>query len=110
MEKLKETQQKSKAKQMMRVMFLSCFMITMSGMVAYANSPAWGKNLFDFLQETARWLVLCVMVVFIIKYVVKRMWVQFGGFLLLTGIVMFLIDAPQSLKNIGSTLWNLIFG
>ncbi|KAB3535643.1 hypothetical protein F8154_05795 [Alkaliphilus pronyensis] len=91
------------------VLMTALMIINMGGIFVYAD-PGWGKNAFDFVKEIAWWAALTAIVVFVVKFIAKRAWVQLGGFLLLSGIVLVIIDGPERLKNIALTVWTFIFG
>ncbi len=98
-------------KKIMRLLSMVCLMIfvfsSISGIQVHANN--WGKNTYNFVKDLAWYAALGAIVVFAVRYIAKRAWVQAGGFLFLGAIVLVIVDDPAKLKNIGTTLWNIVF-
>jgi len=92
------------------MIFLMVFMtINMSGLFVHATNPGWGKNTYDFVKDIAWWLALAAVVIFAVKFIAKRAWVQLGGFLFLGGVVLVIIDDPTRIQKVALTVWNFIF-
>ncbi len=109
LDKIKEINKLEVLKTVSMVLLVSMYIGNTGGMFVYAAGPGWGQNAFSFIQETVQYIALAIVVVYAAKFIAKRAWVQFGGFVLLASIVLFLIGAPESLKSVGTTIWNLIF-
>lgn len=109
MKKISSVKSKGKVTRITTVLLLTILLVNVFSVVAYAGAPGWGKNAFDFIQETVSWIVLATIVVFAVRFIVRRAWVQFGGFLLIGAFVLYIVDTPQSLKSLGSIVWNFIF-
>lgn len=83
--------------------------INTTDLFVYATNPGWGKNTYDFVKDIAWWLALAAVVIFAVKFIAKRAWVQLGGFLFLGGIVLVIIDDPTRIQKVALTVWNFIF-
>lgn len=91
------------------MILLIAFMTINSMGFVYASNPGWGKNTYDFVKDLAWWLALAAVVIFAVKFIAKRAWVQLGGFLFLGGIVLVIIDDPTRIQKVALTVWNFIF-
>lgn len=98
----------NKFKKITLIFLVMVMTVNLTGVFVYAN-PDWGKNTFDFGKDLAWWAALTAIVVFAVKFIAKRAWVQLAGFLALGGIILVIIDDPTRLKNIALTVWNFIF-
>lgn len=77
---------------------------------AFAAGGDFGKNSYDWLKEQVMWIALLVVAVICVPFIMKKMWMQLVGFLVLAAIVLFIVSSPESLKTLGATIWTKIFG
>lgn len=69
-----------------------------------------GENTGQWFLDQIWWLALAVIGYFAVKYLIKKAWVQFLIFLVIGGIVLFIIASPESLKAIGEKLFQIVTG
>lgn len=69
-----------------------------------------GQNTGQWFLDQIWWLALAVIGYFAVKYLIKKAWIQFLIFLVIGGIVLFIITSPQSLKAIGEKLFQIVTG
>lgn len=69
-----------------------------------------GENAGQWFLDQVWWLALAVIAYFAVKYLIKKAWIQFLIFLVIGGIVLFIITSPESLKAIGEKLFQIITG
>jgi cell division protein FtsW (lipid II flippase) len=81
-------------------------LFSMSAVFADGN---WGQNTYTFVQQQVWYIALLIVAIISVKFIAKKMWVQLGGFLLLSAIVLVIISGPDKLKIIGETIWNAVF-
>ncbi|MGE5629651.1 MAG: hypothetical protein ACM3TR_00990 [Caulobacteraceae bacterium] len=79
-------------------------------MTVYADGNDWAENVKDWVLQGVQYIVLAVIAVFAVKFIAKRQFVQFGGFVVLAMFVLVVVYYPEKLKDLGVTLWNIIFG
>jgi uncharacterized membrane protein len=89
------------------VAVFSAIIYSFVGVFSYAID--WGQNIYNTVQGIVWWVALAVLVAFSTKFIAKRMWVQFAGFVFLAAIVLVIIDDPTRLKNIGVAIWDAVF-
>lgn len=92
----------------MTVMVL-VLMIILANTVVFAAGD-WGKNTKDWVLEQVWYIALAIVGVVSVKFIAKKMWVQLGGFLVLSAIVLVVISGPEKLKDIGEIIWLKVFG
>lgn len=69
-----------------------------------------GKKAYDWLSEQVQWIALLVVAVICVPFIMKKMWMQLVGFLVLAAIVLYIVYTPESLKTLGSTIWSKLIG
>ena len=77
--------------------------------VVYADND-WAENAKNWVLQGVQYIVLAVIAIFAVKFIAKRQFVQFGGFVVLAMFVLVVVYYPEKLKDLGLTLWNIIFG
>lgn len=69
----------------------------------------WGIHLKDWILEQAAAIGLAAVAIIIIPLIMKRMWAGLIGTLLTSAIALFFINRPQTLENIGTILYDIVF-
>lgn len=89
------------------VLTLMIIMI-LSTSVVFADAN-WGENAGTWIKDQVWWLVLAGVVVVAAKLALKKMWVQFGTFLVLAAITLVVVSGPEKLLTVGNAVWDIIF-
>lgn len=89
------------------VLMIAIMLIT--SMVVHADGNDWAENTKDWILQGVQYIVLAVIAVFAVKFIAKRQFVQFGGFVVLAMFVLVVVYYPEKLKDLGVALWNIIF-
>lgn len=77
--------------------------------VAFASSYA--ENAYNnFFKDNLLWIAVLVIIGVIILSVVKKNYVGMVGTLIIGGVILFFINSPEKLKDIGNVIGNSIFG
>lgn len=69
-----------------------------------------GQNLFEWLQSQFIYIGWAVLGAMILWAFIKKASTQFVVVLVLGGIAMTIISAPENVGDLGQSLWNTIFG
>ena len=69
----------------------------------------WGQNASEWIKAQVWWIALALIAIVSVKFIAKKMWVQLGGFLVLSAIILVIVDGPERLKTVGETIWNIVF-
>lgn len=85
------------------------FVFTLAATTAYAAPNSWAKNASDWIMSGVQYVALAIVAAFAVKFIAKRQFIQFAGFLILAAFILVVIYDPQKLKTIGETLYNIIF-
>lgn len=67
-----------------------------------------GQNFGTWVQEQGFYIALAVIVIALIKFMLKKAWIPAGAFLVVGGILLYIIGAPDSLKTVGQSLFNML--
>ena len=67
-----------------------------------------GKNFGEWALDQIWYLALAVCAFMIVRFLIKKAWVQMVIFIVLGALCLFLISSPESLKGIGEKLFNMI--
>ena len=89
------------------ILLVTIMLVT--SMVVYADGNDWAQNINEWVLQGVQLIVLAVIAVFAVKFVAKRQFVQFGGFVVLAMFVLVVVYYPEKLKDLGLALWNIIF-
>lgn len=68
-----------------------------------------GKNVGEWGLDQVWYLALLIVAVMIIKFLAKKAWVPMAIFIFLGALCLFIISSPDALKNVGQSIYNLIF-
>lgn len=90
---------------MIAVLLLLC--MTMPAFAADGDLQT-GKNFGEWGLEQIWYIALAICAFMIVKFLVKKAWVQMALFLVLGALCLYLISSPESLKGIGEKLFNMI--
>ncbi len=93
----------------LKVILTTALILVMLTVPVFAEN-VWAKNGYDWIKDGVWWISLIVVIVVAAKLLLKKMFTQFIGFAVLASIVLVIIDAPERLKSIGTTIWSIIFG
>jgi hypothetical protein len=74
-----------------------------------ASDNNWGVNIKDWVLKQTSAIAIAVVVIIIIPLIYKREWSALIGTIFASGIALFFINKPETLNNIGKTLYNIIF-
>ena len=85
-------------------------MFSLYSLSALAAGGDFGRNAYSWLQDQVFWIALLVVAIVCIPFILKKMWMQLAGFIVLAAIVLFIISSPENLKTLGATIWGKIFG
>lgn len=86
------------------------FAIMAMSNVVLADAGSFGSNLYGWLKEQIFWIALLVIAAIAVPFIMKKMWMQLAGFLVLAALVLVIVDDPSRLKTIGITIWTKVFG
>lgn len=76
--------------------------------VAFASNYA--QNAYDgFLKENLLWVAIVIILCLIAGNIARKNYVGIVGVLIGGAIVLFLISSPEKLKDLGTTIGNVIF-
>lgn len=75
-----------------------------------ADAGDFGQNTYNWIKQQAFWIALLAVVVIAIPFIAKKMWMQLAGFLVLASLVLVIVDDPNRLKGLGTTIWTKVFG
>lgn len=92
-----------------KTIILTSMLILSFATVAFGATNTWAKNLSSWVLDGVKAILVCVIAAFSIKFVVKRQFVQFIGFLILAAFVSVIAFGPDKLQALGNTLWGIIF-
>ncbi len=67
-----------------------------------------GKNFGEWALDQIWYIALAVCAFMIVRFLIKKAWVQMALFIVLGALCLFLISSPESLKGIGEKLFNMI--
>ncbi|MCI9640146.1 MAG: hypothetical protein HFE72_08525 [Emergencia sp.] len=67
-----------------------------------------GKNFGEWALDQIWYIALAVCAFMIVRFLIKKAWVQMVLFIVLGALCLFLIASPESLKGIGEKLFNMI--
>ncbi|EPR12059.1 TcpD family membrane protein [Ruminiclostridium papyrosolvens] len=75
----------------------------------FAAGENFGQNAYTWLQSQIWFIALLIVAVICVPFIMKKMWMQLAGFLVLAAIVLYIVNDPTALKSLGSTIWSKIF-
>lgn len=80
-------------------------------MFVYAadNTGDWGVNFKNWILKQASALAIAVIVIIIVPLIYKRDWSALIGTIFASGVALFFINQPETLKDIGRILYSIIF-
>ena len=78
-------------------------------LVLQVNSE-WGENIQNWVKKEAFALALVAVIIIIIPMLIQKAWSKLFGALFAAGIGLFFIGNPEKLKEIGATIYQIIFG
>jgi cell division protein FtsW (lipid II flippase) len=99
-----------KCTKVLNVVFVVLIGIMMFGNVVYADAGDFGSNSYNWLKGQVFYLALLVIAAIAVPFILKKMWMQLVGFLVLAALVLVVVDDPSKLKSIGTTIWGKVFG
>lgn len=82
---------------------------TLMAVNAFAAGENFGKNAYTWLQSQIWFIALLIVAVICVPFIMKKMWMQLAGFLVLAAIVLYIVNDPTALKSLGSTIWSKVF-
>lgn len=76
----------------------------------YAATNDWAQNFSSWVLDGVKWILAAIIGGYSLKFIAKRQFVQFIGFLVLAAVVSVIAVGPDKLTAIGTKLWSVIFG
>jgi hypothetical protein len=76
---------------------------------AFAGVEDVGQNLGNWLSQQAFWVAIGIISVVAIGFIIKRAWIPCLIFVVLGGIILFIISNPSRLQAIGESLFGIVF-
>lgn len=80
-----------------------------SSFVYSAEKSDWGVKLTNWILTQASALSIAAIVIIIVPLIFKRQWSALIGTIFGSGIALFFINQPETLKEIGQVLYEIIF-
>lgn len=90
---------------MIAVLLLLC--MTMPAFAADGGLQT-GKNFGEWALDQIWYVALAVCAFMIVRFLIKKAWVQMAIFIVLGALCLFLISSPESLKAVGEKLFKMI--
>jgi hypothetical protein len=90
-----------------RILMGACLAIAAAA-PSYAAITNAGQNIGTWIQEQGFYIALAIVVIVLIKFLLKKAWIPAGAFVIVGGILLFVISSPDSLKSVGQALYNLV--
>lgn len=75
----------------------------------FAAGENFGENAYTWIKAQIWFIALLVVAVICVPFIMKKMWMQLAGFLVLAAIVLYIVNDPTALKSLGSTIWTKVF-
>jgi peptidoglycan/LPS O-acetylase OafA/YrhL len=89
---------------------LTALLVFMNGMVVFAAGEGdWGMNIRDWIVRQASALAIAAVVIVVVPLIYKKAWSALIGTIFASGIGLFVVNSPESLKKIGDILYGIIF-
>lgn len=98
-----------KLETILTVMMMSFMLVTTFFVPASYAAGDYGQNTYEWAKTQIFYLALVVIAFFCVKYAAKKAWAAFGGFAVLGALVLVIVDDPQKLKAVGTTIWQIVF-
>ncbi|MDD4564943.1 MAG: TcpD family membrane protein [Eubacteriales bacterium] len=79
-----------------------------AAMPSFAAITDAGENVGSWLQEQGYYVALGIVVIALIKFLLKKAWVPATAFIVVGGILVFIIASPDALQTAGQALYTLL--
>ena len=99
---------KEKIKETVARAFMGLALTMAAATPVFAAITDAGENFGSWIQEQGYYVALGIVVVVLIKFLLKKAWVPAAAFLLVGGILVFIIGNPEALKTAGQSIYNMI--
>ena len=99
---------RAKIKEAIARLFMGMALMLTAAVPCFASIANAGENVGSWLQEQGYYIALGIVVVVLIKFLLKKAWVPAVAFVVVGGILVFIIASPESLKTAGQALYNLL--
>jgi len=99
---------KDKIKETLGRVLMAVALTMMAVTPVFAAITDAGENFGSLIQEQGYYVALGIVVIVLIKFLLKKAWIPAGAFLLVGGILLYIIGAPDSLKTAGQALFTMI--
>ena len=85
------------------------FVLSMGAAVpSFAAITNAGQNIGGWIMEQGYALALGIVAAVLVKFLVKKAWVQTVSFILIAAVLLFLISSPEALKSAGQSIFSII--
>ena len=69
-----------------------------------------GQNAGGWILDQLWWVALAIIAFIAVKFLLRKAWAQLIIFLVIAGLVLFIITSPGNLKTIGETIFSIVTG
>lgn len=90
------------------------FVIFLNCINAYAENSTtttsdWGINIKEWILRQASALAIAIIVIVLVPLIYKRQWSTLIGTIFASGIALYFVNNPETLKNIGKIIYGIVF-
>lgn len=102
----KNTLDKSKNKFFVRleVTVIAMIMVTIP---VFADISNIGSNLGSWGTEQIGYIALAIIAFIALRFLIKKAWIPCGVFVVIGGTLLFIINNPEQLENIGAVIFGI---
>ena len=99
---------KENINELMARVFIGITLVMASAVPCFAAITDAGENIGSWIKEQGSYIAFGIVVIVLIKFLLKKAWVPAAAFIVVGGILLFLITNPEALKTAGQAIYNMV--